>query len=158
MSSGITQSNHLAHSTLASLEKNKQCNPILQTKHNIKMQTLANKCTQVNAFHSQYSTEQLQHVQKVTFVSRKTQTVCTKLKVGQTQTDTKTFHDIATQSGSIPTNKKFKIHKKFSEVDQNRLISKFYQCIRQSRATEILSVLLHVFYNALMLLNMGSAD
>ena len=60
------------------------------------MQTLANKCTQVNAFHSQYSTEQL-HVQKVTFVSRKTHTVCRQLKVGQTQKDTKTFHDITTQ-------------------------------------------------------------
>ena len=30
-----------------------------------------------------------------------------QLKVGQMQTDTKTFHDIATQSGSIPINKKF---------------------------------------------------
>ena len=78
MSSEITQrvlkkqlQYHLAHSALASLGKNKQCNPILQRKHNIKTQTLANKCTQVNTFHSQYSTEQLQHVQKVTFVSRK---------------------------------------------------------------------------------------
>ena len=95
MSHGITQrvlkkelQYHLAHSTLASLGKNKQHNPILQRKHNIKTQTFANKCTQVNAFHSQYSTEQLQHVQKVTFVSRKIQTVCTQLKVGQTQTDT----------------------------------------------------------------------
>ena len=95
MSSGITQrvlkkelQYHLAHSALASLGKNKQCNPILQRKHNIKTQIFANKCTQVNAFHSQYSTEQL-HVQKVTFVSRKIQTVCTQLK-GQTQTDTKT--------------------------------------------------------------------
>ena len=105
------------------------------------MQTLANKCTQVNAFHSQYSTEQLQHVQKVTFVSRKTQTVCTQLKVGQTQTDTKTFHNIATQSGSIPTNKKFKIHKKFSEVDQNGLISKFYNALdNQGQLTDFVSL------------------
>ena len=88
MSCGITQrvlkkelQYHLAHSALVSLGKNKQCNPILQRKHNIKTQTFANKCTQVNAFHSQYSTEQLQHVQKVTFVSRKIQTVCTQLKV-----------------------------------------------------------------------------
>ena len=95
MSRGITQrvlkkqlQYHLAHSALVSLGKNKECNPILQRKHNINTQTFANKCTQVNAFHSQYSTEQLQHVQKVTFVSRKIQTVCTQLKVGQTQTDT----------------------------------------------------------------------
>ena len=95
MSRGITQrvlkkelQYHLAHSALASLGKNKECNPILQRKHNFKTQTFANNCTQVNAFHSQYSTEQLQHVQKVTFVSRKIQTVCTQLKVGQTQTDT----------------------------------------------------------------------
>ena len=96
MSRGITQrvlkkelQYHLAHSALAPLGKNKQRNPVLQRKHDIKTQTFANKCTQVNAFHSQYSTEQLQHVQKVTFVSRKIQTVCTQLKVGQTQTDTK---------------------------------------------------------------------
>ena len=107
MSFGITQrvlkkqlQYHLAHFALVSLGKNKQCNPILQRKHNIKMQTFANKCTQVNAFHSQYSTEQL-HVQEVIFVSRKTHTVCRQLKVGQMQTDTKTFHNIATQSGSL---------------------------------------------------------
>ena len=105
------------------------------------MQTLANKCTQINAFHSQYSTEQLQHVQKVTFVSRKTQTVCTQLKVGQMQTDTKMFHDIATQSGSIPINKKFKIHKKFSKVDQNGLISKFYSALdNQGQLTGFVSL------------------
>ena len=72
------------------------------------MQTFANNCTQVNAFHSQYSTEQIQHVQKVIFVSRKTQTVCTQLKVGQTQTDTKTFHDIATQVVQFLPTKSFR--------------------------------------------------
>ena len=148
MSCGITQrvvkkelQYHLAHSAPVSLGKNKQCNPILQRKHNIKTQTFANKCTQVNAFHSQYSTEQLQHVQKVTFVSRKTQTVCTQLKVGQMQTDTKMFHDIATQSGSIPINKKFKIHKKFSKVDQNGLISEFYSALdNQGQLTDFVSL------------------
>ena len=120
MSCGITQrvlkkelQYDLAHSALVSLEKNKQCNPILQTKHNIKTQTFANKCTQVNAFHSQYSTEQLQHVQKVTFVSRKIQTVCTQLKIGQAQ--------ILNVVQFLPTKSLRFIT--CSEVDQNGLIS-----------------------------------
>ena len=109
------------------------------------MWTFANKCTQVNAFHSQYSTEQLQHVQKVTFVSRKTQTVCKQLK-GQMQTDTKMFHNIATQSASIPTNKKFKIHKKFSEVDQNGLISNIYNVLHNQRQlTDFISLATGLF-------------
>ena len=77
----------------------------------------------------------------MTFVSRKTQTVCTQLKVGQTQTDTKTFHDIATQSGSIPTNKKFKIHKKFNEIEQKGLISDFYNASdNQGQLTDFVSL------------------
>ena len=63
------------------------------------------------------------------------------MKVGQTQKDTKTFHDITTQSGSISIKKNFKIHKKFSKVDQNGLISKFYNALdNQGQLTDFISL------------------
>ena len=78
------------------------------------------------------------------------------------QTDTKMFHDIATQSGSIPINKKFKIHKKFSKVDLNGLISEFYSALdNQGQLTDFVSLATDrsfTMQNTVMHLRTGTDD
>ena len=45
------------------------------------------------------------------------------------------------KSGSISINKNFKIHKEFSKIDQNGLISKFYNALdNQGQLTDFISL------------------